>query len=1129
MATKYWVGGTGTWDASTTTNWSNSDGGGGGATAPTSSDDVVFNGNSDSGASFTVTVSTGAVCKNFTISGLDQAMTFTGTAAMSVYGSLSFSGVNIYNTYTGTLTFAATSGTQTITSNGVVFSNITFDGVGGTWQLQDDLSIIDTQTLTFTNGTFDLNNFTAVAGSFYSFFSNTRVLTSSVGGDAKIVLTATTTSTIWNSSATTGWSVSGTFVVETVGGGNTTKTISVGQPTESNTVSFTLKNTDGTVAFTANNRIKDLVINGAFTLSNSALSIYGNYTYVTATALTAGANAWTFAATSTKNIISGGASHDFPFTFNGVGGKWVLQDALTLGSTRTLSLTAGTLDLNNLTATVGILSSNNSNTRSINFGTTGQITILSNNTTVLNMATATGFSYTGTSKLFFSYSGSTGTRTISFGSTAGATETNSMNMEVSGGSDTISGANTSCKDLIYTSYTGPAATFTGGIIYGNLYLSVGSTLNAQNAQTIFGATSGTQEFTTNAVSIDRPFTKQGAGTLKLMDNLNNTSTRTFTLTAGTLDLNNTTLTTGLFASSNSNTRSVAFGTGKIVLTATTAVTIWTTSTVTGWSVTGTPLVETTGGGATIKTIDAGSPSEDNTVSFTLKNTAGTIAFTANNQIRNLIINGTFTLSNIAIFIYGNYTYTAATALTAGNSSWTFAGNTGTKTITSNGGTHNFPFTFNGDFRTWQLQDALTLGSTYTLALVAGTLDLNNFTATMGVFSSSNTNLRTLACGSTGKIVSALNNTVILDLSEKYNLTITGTGSRTFQATYSGAVGTRTFYLGSGGTFSDQQYMSLKISAGSDIVSITPTDATNSDDATDDQVLDCDFTGFSGSLQGLTAGSNISISPYGNVICSATMTGNNLNCNFIHPTGSQTLKTNGCQIRSMTKTDVGSNPNTSTLSILDNLSMVNALTILCGTFDANDFGITASSFLSSQGNGNRIVYMKSGTWTISNGYWDVNSLSDSSSLTLYSGTSSLVLDLNSPVFYGGGKTYYNVSVDTQTSTDITIYDSNTFNNLSNVDQPVILYFQAGTTQTFANFGLAGTAGNLVTIQSDTPGTVANFYKSGSAVNANYLAIQDLSVAPASSWQALITNNNSNLGNNYGWIFSLPFGTLQFFVW
>lgn len=53
MATYYWVGGNGSWNGSSTTNWSNASGGAGGFGPPTSNDDVIFN-SASSGASYIV-------------------------------------------------------------------------------------------------------------------------------------------------------------------------------------------------------------------------------------------------------------------------------------------------------------------------------------------------------------------------------------------------------------------------------------------------------------------------------------------------------------------------------------------------------------------------------------------------------------------------------------------------------------------------------------------------------------------------------------------------------------------------------------------------------------------------------------------------------------------------------------------------------------------------------------------------------------------------------------------------------------------------------------------------------------------------------------------------------------------
>jgi len=56
MADRYWVGGTGTWNSTSTTNWSASSGGAAGASVPTAADNVIFDAGSDAGGIFTVTM-----------------------------------------------------------------------------------------------------------------------------------------------------------------------------------------------------------------------------------------------------------------------------------------------------------------------------------------------------------------------------------------------------------------------------------------------------------------------------------------------------------------------------------------------------------------------------------------------------------------------------------------------------------------------------------------------------------------------------------------------------------------------------------------------------------------------------------------------------------------------------------------------------------------------------------------------------------------------------------------------------------------------------------------------------------------------------------------------------------------
>ena len=114
-----------------------------------------------------------------------------------------------------------------------------------------------------------------------------------------------------------------------------------------------------TYAFTASMGVKNLIFNGAQTISNVAISIYGSLTHLTTngtTTFTAGAVAWTFAATSGSYNITNiaGFTYDWPWTFGSATAStatWTLQNNLTLGATRALTFTNGTLDWNNKTLT----------------------------------------------------------------------------------------------------------------------------------------------------------------------------------------------------------------------------------------------------------------------------------------------------------------------------------------------------------------------------------------------------------------------------------------------------------------------------------------------------------------------------------------------------------------------------------------------------------------------------------------------------------------------------------------------------------------------------------------------------------------------------------------------------------
>ena len=431
-------------------------------------------------------------------------------------------------------------------------------------------------------------------------------------------------------------------------------------------------------------------------------------------------------------------------TFNSANINLSLTGSPTLcTSAGTFTFTQGTLTLNTFTLTCGRFSSSNANARTIAFGT-GNITLTGNNATIWTTSTVTNFNVSGTPVINATYSGSTGTRRFDVGA---AGEANAISVNISAGSDIIdlrvsAGA---YKNLIFTGFSG-SATFTNSFsIFGDLIISSGMTLNSGTSTITFAATSGVQNITSNGTSFDNPLQVNAPGaTVQLQDNLTTGSTRTFTLTAGTLDLSsgNRTLSTGLFSSSNSNTRAILFGTGNITLTQNSA-TVWTTSTSTNFSYTGTPTVNATyAGGTGTRTFNT-SGTELNSVSFNIS--AGTDTVVIGNAAKSINFTGfSGTLGTSARTIYGSLTVSSGMTVNSSTSATTFAATSGTQQITTNGKTIDFPLIFNGIGGIWAFQDALTQGSTRNFTVTNGTVQLKNgVTSTVGNFLTSGTNQKFL--------------------------------------------------------------------------------------------------------------------------------------------------------------------------------------------------------------------------------------------------------------------------------------------------------------------------------------------------------------------------------------------------
>ena len=276
------------------------------------------------------------------------------------------------------------------------------------------------------------------------------------------------------------------------------------------------------------------------------------------------------------------------------------------------------------------------------------------------------------------------------------------------------------------------------------------------------------------------------------------------------------------------------------------------------------------------------------------------------------------------------------------------------------------------------------------------------------------------------------------------------------------------------------------------------------------------TGFTRTLT-----SNISIVYiYGNLTFSSGMTFNNGSDTWVFSgRGSQTLDTTGKSLYSVNMYCSGGS-----YTLSSNLTCESELECDYGTFTANNYDVHVLDFLCKYA---ATVNMGSGTWTVTNinTAWSVSSTN-----TINAGTSTIVIadtGIAPKKFIGGGKTYYNVTIQGAGISSYTFTGSNTFNTLTStktVEHGLI--FTAGTTTTFANFQVAGTSGNVVTLNSTTTGTFALVKSGGGRVTSDYLNIQHSVATPSNTWYAGVNSidNQSTTTAGSGWIFNVPLPTV-----
>jgi hypothetical protein len=1040
-------------------------------------------------------------------------------------------------------------GTPTLlnTGTGSFTTTLPFTHTSGSFTLPFNITTSSASGYTFTAGTLALSTFTLTTTLFGSSGSGTRTLNFGTG---QLALTGNGV-TILNLATLTNFTTTGTFYVNSTYTGSVgTRTILWGSDAGSTEALAQNVSFSGTTGIVLSPSATDTIaLTGGFnsinftgftgTLSNTGRSIFGDLTIpASGGTFTAGTNVTTFRGTGTETITTNGRTLDFPITFSGVGGTFVLAGALTLGSARTVTLDNGTLNLNDFTLTAAALSSSGSTARVIAFGTTGQITLVGNSATVLNMATITGFTYTGTPRIYSTYSGASGTRTFNIGSTAGSTSTNVFDLSF-GSSGT---------GLVITPATDTVA-LSGGYLNGNFTNNTSTITNT--ARSFFGnltipATGGT--FTagssvTNIVSgipvdiniqrtIDFPITCNSVGgTLNFLNNLTLGSTRTFTLTAGALNLNNLTLSAATFSSSGTGVRSIAFGTtGQITLVGNGA-TIVDFSDMTNFTYTGTPKIYSTYTGATgTRTFNIGNApatgaTSTNVFDLSIGTSGNGLVISAGTDILALI--GSFnnfnltglsqTINNNTRFIYGDFTIPASGGtLTAGTNVLSFVGVSGTETITTNGRTLDFPVTINGAGGTFVLAGALTLGSTRAFTLTAGALNLNNLTLSAATFSSSGAVARSVAFGTTGQITLGGNSATIVDFTNMTNFTYTGTPK--IYSTYTGATGTRTFNFGgttaTGVTTTNIFNLSIGTS-GNGLVIAAGTDAH----ALIGSYNNFDLTGFLGTLGNSTRFiyGNFTIPSTGGSLSAGTSV-----TSFVG-SGSKTLSTGGRTLDFPVTVDGADG----TFQLLSNFTIgsTRAFTHTNGILDLDGKTLTVGSY--TTGVGTKTLTFNGGT-IVSLGAWD-NAQPANFTIETGTGVGTISMASANAKTFTGNSANYNCILDQSGAGTLTITGTNIFNRIrssyANTTGNTSILLPNGDTTIITSL-TGGSANNRLLALSASANTFrANIVISNSSIqtasfiqtNSIIFIANTFSTNGSTPWRWYLANSINN-GDTFGAVFA-----------
>ena len=628
-----------------------------------------------------------------------------------------------------------------------------------------------------------------------------------------------------------------------------------------------------------------------------------------------------------------------------------------------------------------------------------------------------------------------------------------------------------------------------------------------------------------------------------------------TLTNGSFNTNDQTVTASFINSSNNNVRSLSIGSSIINLTCNACGEWELTSTNNLTFTSGTSTINMKGGNANF---NGGGKTYNNLngiVSNGYRISAGTFSTV------NLTLGGSLTNCTVTNFICDGFPLdactgnTVATATISKNATFTGDNTFGTLNLTGAGATYIFQST-----KTQTIQTALNITGGTCSAMVSMSSSTAGSRATIsqssGTMALDYVNIKDMAAsgGATFTVNNAINSgnnlgwTITTVATQNYYW-VGGSGNWTDGSHWSLTSGGAP--SGCGPNMLDNVYFDANsfTTSGRIVTLVGPT-----------SFVSMDWTGVTNAPTFAVASNTVNI--YGSLTLATGMTVTNwTSANFLSTSTGNTITSGGKSVGTSTLVFNGVGGGWT----LQDALICGGLTLTNGSFNTNDQTVTAS-FINSSNNNVRSLSIGSSIINLTCnacGEWELTSTNN---LTFTSGTSTINMKGGNANFNGGGKTYnnlngivsngYRISAGTFSTVNLTLGGSltnctvtnficdgfpldactgntvatatisknatftgnNTFGDLTFYPGTTIT-FNSGTTQTLTgNLNANGSSvSNLITFQTNNS-SVATIAKASGTVCLDYVTFRNIVATGGATFDAGISSHSQNLGGNVGIVFN-----------